>query len=80
VDYYVKPGFAFMARYDRLNQTIAGGPVTHTQAWGVGGEKALTQLGNVVVRATYNDEKDVDPVSGGVVTDKLFKVDLRLMW
>jgi hypothetical protein len=80
VDYYVKPGFAFMARYDRLNQTVAGGPVTHTQAWGVGGEKALTQLGNVVVRATYNNEKDVDPVSGSVVTDKLFKVDLRLMW
>jgi hypothetical protein len=80
VDYYIRTGFALMARYDRLNQTIAGGPVTHTQAWGVGGEKALTQLGNVVLRATYNDEKDVDPVSGASVSDKLFKVDIRLMW
>ena len=80
VDYYIKTGFAVMARYDRLNQTIAGGPVTHTQAWGVGGEKGLTPLGNVVVRATYNHEKDIDPLSGALVTDKLFKVDLRLMW
>jgi hypothetical protein len=80
VDYYLQRGFALMARYDRLNQTIAGGPVAHTQAWGVGGEKGLTQLGNVVVRATYNYEKDVDPVSGSEVSDKLFKLDLRLMW
>jgi hypothetical protein len=41
---------------------------------------ALTELGNVVVRATYNYERDADPVSGAVNTDKLFKVDLRLMW
>jgi hypothetical protein len=80
MDYYVKTGFALMARYDRLNQTVAGGPVTHTQAWGVGAEKGLTPLGNVVIRATYNHEKDIDPISGTLVTDKLFKVDLRLMW
>jgi hypothetical protein len=80
VDYYIKTGFAVMARYDRLNQTVAGGPVTHTQAWGVGAEKGLTPLGNVVLRATYNHEKDVDPLSGALVTDKLFMVDIRLMW
>ena len=80
VDYYIQRGFVVMARYDRLSQTIAGGPKAKTAAWGVGGEKALTELGNVVIRATYNHEHDADPVSGGVVTDKLFKIDLRLMW
>jgi hypothetical protein len=69
-----------MGRYDRLNQAIAGGPTVHTQAWTLGGEKALTELGNVVIRATYNHERDTDPVSGAVTTDKLFKLDLRLMW
>jgi hypothetical protein len=80
LDYYIQTGLAVMARYDRLNQTVAGGPVTHTQAWGVGGEKALTALGNVVARVTYNRERDVDPVTGLLMDDKLFKVDLRLMW
>ena len=80
VDYYVQRGFALMARYDRLSQTIAGGPAAHTEGWAVGGSKALTELGNVVIRATYNHERDTDPVSGAVATDKLFKIDLRLMW
>jgi hypothetical protein len=80
LDYYIQRGFAVMGRYDRLNQAIAGGPAVHTEAWSLGSEKALTQLGNVVIRATYNHERDTDPVSGSVATDKLFKVDLRLMW
>jgi hypothetical protein len=80
LDYYVQRGWALMARYDRLNQKIAGGPAANTEAWGIGSEKALTQLGNVVIRATYNHERDTDPVSGSASTDKLFKVDLRLMW
>ena len=80
LDYYFRPGFALMGRYDRLHLTIAGGPVTHTDAWAVGGSKALTKLGNVVVRATYAHERDTDPVSSAVTVDKLFKVDLRLMW
>ena len=69
-----------MARYDRMNQKIAAGPANHTQAWTIGSEKALTELGNVVVRATYGHERDQDPVSGSVITDKLFKIDVRLMW
>ncbi len=80
LDYYLRQGFAVMGRYDRLSQTIAAGPVAHTQAWALGGEKALTDLGNVVIRATYSHERDTDPVSGSVTTDKLFKLDLRLMW
>jgi hypothetical protein len=80
VDYYVQRGWAVMARYDRLNQQIAGGPSAHTGAWAIGSEKGLTQLGNVVLRATYNHERDTDPVSGAATTDKLFKLDLRLMW
>lgn len=80
VDYYVRRGFAVMARYDRLNQTLAGNPTAHTSAWSVGGEKALTDMGNVVIRATYNHERDADPISGSAVTDKLFRIDLRLMW
>jgi len=79
-DYYIQRGFAVMARYDRLKQTIAGGPANHTEAWSVGSEKALTQLGNVVLRATYGHERDQDPVSGAVTTDKHFNIDLRLMW
>ena len=37
-------------------------------------------MGNVVVRATYGQERDQDPVSGSTVTDKLFKIDFRVMW
>jgi hypothetical protein len=33
-----------------------------------------------VLRASYSHEHDQDPVSGVGVTDKLFKVDVRLMW
>ena len=80
LDYYVQRGFAVMARYDRMKQSIASGPATHTNAWSIGSEKALTEMGNVVLRATYGQERDQDPVSGAAVTDKLFKIDLRLMW
>lgn len=80
LDYYIQRGLAVMARYDRLKQNIGGGPPDHTEAWRFGGEKALTQLGNVVLRATYGHERDQDPVSGSVTTDKLFEIDLRLMW
>jgi hypothetical protein len=80
VDYYIQRGFAVMARYDRLSQSIGGGAPTHFNAWRVGSEKALTDMGNVVIRATYGQEHNEDPVSGSLTTDKLFKVDLRLMW
>ena len=80
LDYYIQRGFAVMARYDRMKQTIASGPANHTEAWNLGGEKALTDLGNVVVRATYGQERDQDPVAGSAITDKLFKLDVRLMW
>jgi hypothetical protein len=80
VDYYVRRGFALMARYDRLNERVAGGPVAHTHAWGIGAEKSLTELGNVVLRATYNQEHDADPIAFLGTTDKLFKLDFRLMW
>jgi hypothetical protein len=80
LDYYFQPGFAVMARYDRMKQTLAGGPATHSGAWRIGGEKALTEQGNVVLRATYGQERDQDPVSGSTNTDKLFQLDVRLMW
>ncbi|HYW43325.1 MAG TPA: hypothetical protein VE959_10750 [Bryobacteraceae bacterium] len=80
LDYYIQRGFAVMARYDRMKQTIGGGTANHTDAWSLGSEKALTELGNVVLRAAYSHERDQDPVSGSVVTDKLFKIDVRLMW
>jgi hypothetical protein len=80
VDYYLQRGFAVMARFDRMKQSVAGGPGTYTNAWNIGSEKALTELGNVVLRATYGQERDQDPVSGAAVLDKLFRLDLRLMW
>ncbi|HKW99538.1 MAG TPA: hypothetical protein VJN43_17495 [Bryobacteraceae bacterium] len=79
-DYYIQRGFALMARYDRLNQNLTGGTRTHGQAWGVGAQKALTDLGNIILRGTYNYERDQDPAAGTVTTDKLFKLDLRIMW
>jgi hypothetical protein len=80
LDYYVQRGFAVMARFDRMKQSIAGGPGTYTNAWNIGSEKALTELGNVVVRASYGQERDQDPLSGAAVLDKLFRLDVRLMW
>jgi len=80
LDYYIKRGFALMGRYDRLSQAIAGGPAAHTVVWSVGSEKALTELGNVVIRATYNHEHLMVPVLASVTTDQLFKLDFRLMW
>ena len=80
VDYYLQTGFAVMARFDRLNQRISGQPAVNSQAWGIGAERALVPRGNVVLRATYNHERDSDPVAGTSTVDKLFMVDLRLMW
>jgi len=80
LDYYIQRGWAVMARYDRLHQGISGGYSARTDGWSVGTEKGLTQLGNVVLRGTYSKEHDTDPLSGSVTTDKLFKIDLRLMW
>ena len=79
-DYYLRTGFALMARYDRMNQVLANGPKNRTDAWNLGVSKSLTELGNVVVRASYGKERDQDPTSGAVASDRLFKVDFRLMW
>ncbi len=80
VDYYFQPGTAVMARYDRASEDIAPQPRMITQAWGVGGERALTPLGNIVLRATYNQEHDGDPVALVGTTDKNFMMDIRYMW
>lgn len=80
LDYYIQRGFAVMARYDRLRHSFTSGPANHTEAWSFGSEKALTELGNVVVRATYAHERDQDPLSGATIADKLFKFDVRVMW
>jgi hypothetical protein len=79
-DYYFKTGTVVMARYDRALETISPSPTMHTQAWGIGGEHALTPLGNVVLRAAFNQEHDGDPVALVGTTDKLFRLDIRYMW
>ena len=79
-DYYIKTGTVVMARFDRSNQHIDPQPVMHTRAWGIGAEHAMTDLGNVVVRATYNQEHDGDPVALVGTTDKKFMLDFRFMW
>jgi hypothetical protein len=79
-DYYFKTGTVVMARFDRGTATIAPNPTVHTRAWGFGGEHALTKEGNIVVRATYNQEHDADPIALLGSTDKLFKLDFRFMW
>ena len=40
----------------------------------------MTKLGNIIVRGTYNQEHDADPVAVLGTTDKLFKLDFRFMW
>jgi hypothetical protein len=80
VNYYLKTGTAFMARLDRGTATIPTQPTMHTRAWGIGAEHAMTQTGNVVLRASYNQEHDGDPVGLLGSTDKLFKLDFRFMW
>ena len=62
-DYYFKTGTVMMARYDRAHCNHRPNPTMHTQAWGIGGEHALTPLGNIVLRAAYNQEHDGDPVA-----------------
>ena len=53
VDYYLKTGTVINARLDRGTAKIDPQPTMHTRAWGIGGERALTPLGNVVLRAAY---------------------------
>jgi hypothetical protein len=79
-DYYLKTGTVIMARVDRGTAGIAPQPTMHTRAFGIGAEHALTQTGNIVVRAAYNQEHDADPVAQMGSTDKLFKLDFRFMW
>jgi hypothetical protein len=79
-DYYIKTGTVINVRYDHALETIAPSPTMHTQAWGIGGEHALTAVGNVVLRAAFNQEHDGDPVALTGTTDKLFRFDIRYMW
>ena len=79
-DYYIKPGTVLMVRVDRSTQSIAPQPLMHTRVWSVGGEHALTDLGNVIARAAYTQEHDGDPLALVGTTDKLFKFDVRYMW
>ena len=79
-DYYIKTGTAIMARFDRGTAQIAPNPMVHTRAFGIGAEHALTPTGNIIVRGTYNQEHDADPVAGLGTTDKLVKLDFRFMW
>ena len=80
VDYYLKTVTAVMARLDRGTATVPSQPTVHNRAWGIGAVHALTDMGNVVVRASYNQEHDGDPVALMGATDKLFKLDFRFMW
>ncbi|MGB8259676.1 MAG: hypothetical protein WCE75_04970 [Terracidiphilus sp.] len=80
VDYYVKTGTVIMARMDRGTGKIDPNPTVHTRSFGFGAEHALSEDGNIIVRATYNQEHDADPVAMMGSTDKLFKLDFRFMW
>jgi hypothetical protein len=80
VDYYLKTGTALMARADRGTATIDPQPTVHTRAWGVGAEHALTDLGNIIARVTYNQEHDADPLALVGTTDKKLMFDVRIMY
>lgn len=80
LDYYAKTGTVFMARIDRGTASIDPQPTMHNRAWGVGAEHALTDLGNVVARLTYNQEHDADPLALTGTTDKKLMLDIRIMY
>jgi hypothetical protein len=80
IDYYFQQGLAGMARYDWINQDIQGGSRTHFRAWSIGAAKALTELGNVVLRGTYTDEQGAHPVTSIKGRDRRVVLDLRFMW
>lgn len=80
VDYYFRPGLAAMARYDWLNQDIQGGSRTHLRAWSVGASKALTELGNVILRGSYTDERGANPLTSVKGRDRRFVADIRFIW
>lgn len=80
IDYYIQRGFALMGRWDRLNQKLLGSSAGHEQDWSVGAERALTAIGNVVLRGAYTQAHITDPISRDVTSDKVFEADIRLMW
>ncbi|MFP5277752.1 MAG: hypothetical protein ACLGPM_11585 [Acidobacteriota bacterium] len=80
VDYYIQTGTALMARIDRGTARITPQPKVADIAWGVGAEHALTPLGNVVARLTYNQEHDGDPLALAGTTDKNLMLDVRIMF
>ncbi len=79
-DYYIKTGMVLMARLDRGSSSIAPQPTMHNRAWGVGAEHALTDLGNVIARLSYNQEHDADPVALMGTTNKKLMLDVRIMF
>src|ERR1022692_704354 len=79
-DYYIKTGTVIMARIDRGTASISPQPTMHTRAWGIGAEHALTPVGNIVARVSYNQAHDGDPLALLGTTDKQFKFDVRFMW
>lgn len=80
VDYYLRTGTALMARMDYGKARITPQPNMTERAWGVGAEHALTALGNVVARLSYNQEHDGDPLALTGTTDKNLRLDVRVMF
>ena len=80
IDYYVLRGTAIMARVDYLSRKLQGAPFGTAKAFGIGAERALTERGNVILRATYTHERDTDPTFTLPSVDNHFMLDLRFMW
>lgn len=80
VDYYFIPGLAVMGRFDRLNQQMPGGRRSHLRSWAAGAAKALTPTGNIIIRASYSDDKAADPVTLLQSRDRRFVLDLKIVW
>ncbi len=77
VDYYPLRGLGISARYDRLNQSVTGGPgQVHTYDWTAAVNKALTPSGNIVARAGYSYLKGRDPLAALNMTNRLVMLDV----
>ncbi len=81
LDYYIVPGLAVSARYDRLNHKIAGAGgvgIQPTRDWVVGVSKTLTRSGNVIGRVAYSNLLGRDTVAATKSTDRLIQCDIAV--
>jgi hypothetical protein len=80
IDFYPIRGVALFGRYDRFHLHSSLGGSARATSYGAGIQTALTQTGNVVLRATYMADRNPDLWQAPLQNDKRFSLDFRFMW